>query len=75
MTRNKTFDLSYLRTAALIIALVGAVGSLYFMFNPGREQKSVLLLTLFTGATMISKGWADGLLLSCFSSFRFLPTF
>jgi len=68
MADKKTFDLNFLRMAALVIALVGAVGSLYFMFNAGREQKSVLLLALFTGwvlspflglfaAAMISESW------------------
>ena len=57
-----------LRMAALVITFAGAVGSLCFMFNAGREQRSVLLLVLFTAwvlspfvglfvATMISKGW------------------
>ena len=38
-----------LHIIALISVIIGAVGSLYFMFNAGRHQKSVLLLTLFTG--------------------------
>ncbi len=39
---------SILRTTALIVALVGAVGSLYFMFSAGRKQNSIILLALFT---------------------------
>jgi hypothetical protein len=69
MADKKTLDLHLLRMAALVIASIGAVGSLYFMFNTGREQHSVVLLALFTGwvlspfvglfvATMISKNWA-----------------
>jgi hypothetical protein len=69
MADKKAFDLNFLRMATLVIALIGAVGSLYFMFNAGREQKSVLLLALFTAwvlspfvglfvANMISKQWA-----------------
>jgi hypothetical protein len=69
MAGNRAFDITFLRRAALVIALVGAVGSLYFMFNAGRGQTSVLLLGLFTAwvlspfvglfvANMIAKGWA-----------------
>jgi hypothetical protein len=69
MADKKAFDINFLRIAALVIALVGAVGSLYFMFNAGRGQPSVLLLALFTAwvlspfvglfvANMISKRWA-----------------
>lgn len=38
-----------LRITALITVLAGAVGSLYYMFNAGRNQSSVLLIILFTG--------------------------
>jgi hypothetical protein len=48
MADKKTSNQNFLRTTALIVALVGAVGSLYFMFNAGREQKSIILLGLFT---------------------------
>ena len=48
MTNKKTSNQNFLRTTALIVALVGAVGSLYFMFSAGREQKSIILLGLFT---------------------------
>jgi hypothetical protein len=69
MAGNRAFDITFLRTAALVIALIGAVGSLYFMFNAGRGQPSILLLALFAAwvlspfvglfvANMISKGWA-----------------
>ena len=46
---EKTFNRTFLRTVALILLAVGAVGSLYFMFNAGRNQKSILLIALFTG--------------------------
>ena len=49
MVDKKTSNLNLLRTVALIIMIVGAVGSLYFMFNAGRNQKSILLIVLFTG--------------------------
>ena len=39
----------HLRTVALILLAVGAVGSLYFMFNASRNQESILLITLFSG--------------------------
>jgi len=34
---------------AIIFAFIGAMGSLYFMFRAGRNQKSILLMVLFTG--------------------------
>ena len=46
---EKTFNTTFLRTVALVLLAVGAVGSLYFMFNASRSQKSILLLTLFSG--------------------------
>ena len=48
MTDKKNSNQSFLGTIALIVALVGAVCSLYFMFNAGRKQNSIILLTLFT---------------------------
>ena len=45
---EKTFNTTFLRTVALILVPVGAVGSLYFMFNASRNQNSILLITLFT---------------------------
>ena len=47
MTDKKTSNQNFLRTTALIVALGGAVGSLYFMFSAGREQSSIILLGLF----------------------------
>jgi hypothetical protein len=32
----------------LIVMLVGAIGSLFFMFNAGHKQNSIILITLFT---------------------------
>lgn len=65
---KKGLPLSFLRTIALIVMLVGAVGSLGIMFYTGRNNKSVLLLLLFAiwvlspfiallVANMISKRW------------------
>src|SRR5438270_13395666 len=48
MTDKQVSSQNLIRTVALTIVVVGAVGSLYFMFNAGRNQKSVLLITLFT---------------------------
>ena len=48
MTDKKNSNQSFLGAIALIVALVGAVGSLYFMFNAGRKQNSIILLALFT---------------------------
>ncbi len=48
MTDKKNFNQSFLRTTALIVALVGAVGSMYFMFSASRKQNSIVLLGLFT---------------------------
>ncbi len=48
MADKKNIQSKFLGTTALIVALVGAVGSLYFMFSAGREQKSIILLGLFT---------------------------
>ena len=48
MTDKKKSNQSFLGTIALIVALVGAVGSLYFMFSAGRKQTSIILLALFT---------------------------
>ena len=48
MTDQKRSNQSFLGTISLIVALVGSVGSLYFMFNAGRKQNSIILLALFT---------------------------
>ena len=68
MTEKISSNQNLLRTTALTVVLLGAVGSLYFMFNVGSNQKSVLLLALFTAwvlspfvglfvATKISNRW------------------
>jgi hypothetical protein len=65
---RKTFNLNFLRILALIVMSGGAIGSLCFMFNAGRNQSSVILITLFTAwllspfiglliAERISKRW------------------
>src|SRR5262245_51713402 len=48
MVDKKTGNLNLLQTVAMIVIFVGAIGSLYFMFNAGRNQKSILLIVLFT---------------------------
>ncbi|MGH2566127.1 MAG: hypothetical protein ACRDE5_16530 [Ginsengibacter sp.] len=48
MTDKKNSNQSFLRTTALIVALAGAAGSLYFMFSASRKQNSIILLGLFT---------------------------
>ncbi len=45
---KKIFNLNFLRILALIVMSIGAIGSLCFMFNAGRNQNSVILITLFT---------------------------
>jgi len=45
---ERTFNINLLRITALVIVAVGAIGSLYFMFNASRNQKSILLIALFT---------------------------
>lgn len=68
MTEKKSSNQNFLGTAALIVALAGAVGSLYFMFSAGRKQNSIILLGLFTAwvlspfiglfiSSKISKRW------------------
>ena len=49
MNNKNTNRRSLLRTAALTTLLVGAIGSLYFMFKAGSNQKSIILLILFSG--------------------------
>ncbi|MEO6229890.1 MAG: hypothetical protein ABIP10_07170 [Ferruginibacter sp.] len=48
MTDKKKSNKSFLGIISLIVALVGAVGSLYFMFSASRKQNSIILLALFT---------------------------
>ncbi len=49
MTQQQNSNHPLLRTLAWIVMLVGMVGSLYFMYEAGHNQKSFLLLGLFTG--------------------------
>ena len=46
---KKTTAVNLLRAIALIVLIAGATGSLVLMFNAGRNQKSILLIALFTG--------------------------
>ena len=48
MTGKNNSNQSFLRATALIVALAGVVGSLYFMFSASRKQSSIILLALFT---------------------------
>ena len=48
MNDKKSVRQNFLRTAALTIMLVGAASSLYFMFRTASNQKSIVLLGLFT---------------------------
>jgi len=45
---ERTFNINLLRITAMIIMAIGAIGSLYIMFNASRNQKSILLIALFT---------------------------
>jgi len=49
MVDKKASNLNLLQTVAMVVAIVGAIGSLYFMFKAGHNQKSILLIVLFTG--------------------------
>lgn len=75
--------LKFLRVAALIALLVGAVGSLALMFNVGRNQKSIVLLALFLlwdvspfaglfAADMFSKNWSRAARVSLYCLMFFL---
>lgn len=48
MTNKQASSQNFIRIVALIIVVVGAIGSLYFMVMAGRHQKSILLIFLFT---------------------------
>jgi hypothetical protein len=70
MTDKNSSGQNLLRTTARTILLIGSVGSLYFMFRIGSNQKSILLLGLFTiwvlspfvgllFAKRLSRHWTD----------------
>jgi hypothetical protein len=44
---KKILTLRFLQTITLIVVLAGAVGSLFYVVNAGRNNNSVLLRTLF----------------------------
>ncbi|MBK7852779.1 MAG: hypothetical protein IPJ66_17025 [Bacteroidetes bacterium] len=48
MTEKSSSDKNSFRTIALASALIGIIGSLFFMFRVSSQQKSLLLLGLFT---------------------------
>ena len=65
---KKIITYSSLRIIALIVLVVGTAGSLILMFNAGSNQRSILLIILFTGwvlspfvallvADVIAKRW------------------
>jgi hypothetical protein len=79
---EQLFNQKFLRLIALTAVFVGAVVSLFFMFNAGRNQKSIALLILFTGWVLspfigffmldrISSNWKNTarLLLYCLITF------
>ena len=45
--KNKT-NQNLLRTVALILLAIGSIGTLFFMLKTGRNQKSIILIGLFT---------------------------
>jgi len=47
MKGRKKLDTKFLGWLALFIGIAGAVISLWFMFNAGRNQPSVFLIILF----------------------------
>jgi hypothetical protein len=79
MMDNNKSNLNFLRITALTAMLIGAIGSLYFMFNAGSNQKSILLLGLFTtwvlspfAGLLIAKKIFNRLTVSVRSSFYWL---
>jgi hypothetical protein len=48
MTENNTSNQNILRATALTTLFVGTIGSLYFMLKVGSNQKSIILVVLFT---------------------------
>jgi hypothetical protein len=71
------------RMIALIIVMIGAIGSLYFMFNASRNQKSVLLIACFTAwvvspfialliANLASKRWSFPTRMTLYSLMSFI---
>jgi hypothetical protein len=45
--KNKT-NQNLLRTVAMILLAIGAIGALFFMFKAGSNQKSIILTGVFT---------------------------
>jgi hypothetical protein len=48
MTTEDKSSQKIFRTIALIVLLIGTIGSLFFLFRTGSSQKSILLIGLFT---------------------------
>ena len=49
MTGKQIANQKLFQNVALTVTAIGAVVSMYLMYNTGREQKSLLLIALFTG--------------------------
>jgi hypothetical protein len=75
---------NFKRMIALIIVIVGAVGSLYFMFKASINQKSVFLIACFTGwvlspfialliVNVISKRWSIPARMTFYFLVLFIP--
>jgi hypothetical protein len=67
---KKNLTLNLLRTVALVILLLGVVGSISLVLYNGRNNKSILLIALFVAwvlspfiglviADKVSKGWRN----------------
>ena len=67
---EKTLNLKFMRIVALIVLLMGVIGSFCFVLYNGRYNKSILLISLFVGwvlspfialliAYKVSNRWTD----------------
>ena len=83
MTEKNTSRNNFLKTIAPILILIGSIGSLMLMFNAGRNQKSVLLIVMFTTwvltpfiglfvAYVISKRWPVSTRVTLYSLILFI---
>src|SRR5690349_9037551 len=67
--RSESKFLGFLRTAALIVLVVGAIGSLVFMFRAGQRTPRLLLIlfifwvfapfAVLLWANLVSKRWSN----------------
>ena len=67
---EKTLTLKFMRIVALIVLLMGIIGSFFLVVYNGRNNKSILLISLFVGwvvspfialliADKVSNRWTD----------------